>query len=111
MQLAQKSKLNSMLDHAPRIRAQQQQAAEQATIDELERRAAPLQWAVLLAVVAVTLGAAVDAWGPIAARIADQAAQAEVLARCMNGQAFSVGGDEILRCQIIKYNLVEGLKS
>lgn len=45
-----------MIDHAPRIRAQQQRAAESAAIAELERRSAPLLWAVGLTAIAAALG-------------------------------------------------------
>jgi len=45
-----------MIDHAPRIRALQQRAAESAAIAELERRSAPLLWAVGLTAIAAALG-------------------------------------------------------
>lgn len=45
-----------MNDHAPRIRAQQRKAASRAAINELERRSAPLLWAVGLTAIAAALG-------------------------------------------------------
>lgn len=45
-----------MTDHASRIRAQQRKAANRATIEELEKRSAPLLWAVGLLAIAVALG-------------------------------------------------------
>lgn len=45
-----------MNDHASRIRAQQRKAANRATIEELERRSAPLLWAVGLIAIAAALG-------------------------------------------------------
>lgn len=45
-----------MTDHASRLRAQQSKAASRAAIDELERRSAPLLWAVGLIALAAALG-------------------------------------------------------
>ena len=45
-----------MTDHYPRIRAQQGKAASRAAIDELEKRSAPLLWAVGLIAIAAALG-------------------------------------------------------
>lgn len=45
-----------MNDHAPHIRAQQRKAASRATIEELERRSAPLLWAVGLISISAALG-------------------------------------------------------
>ena len=41
-------------DHSPRIHAQQQQAIENAVMEDMEKRAAPLLMAVMLVVLAVT---------------------------------------------------------
>ena len=107
-----------MNDHAPRINAQQQQAAERETARDLAQRAAPLFWPVFMMAGAVALSFAESAFGgyvayyaDIAVRVADMAAQNEALVQCMNGQAFSLGDEGILRCQIIKYELVPGVQS
>lgn len=101
------------IDHAPRIRAQQRRAEESEVIKELAARAAPMLLSVCLAAIILGLGLANDASGhlmsgyiAIAADIADKAAQAEALVQCMNGQAFSLGDEGILRCHVTKYNLV-----
>ena len=56
-----------MTDHASRIRAQQQKAANRAAIDELEKRSAPLLWAVGLIAIAAALGLSVYQAGHAAA--------------------------------------------
>jgi hypothetical protein len=58
-------------DHAPRIRAQQQQAAENAAMQALEQSSAPLFWAVFVAAVLLAMGLSmhlVAAWKASAAR-------------------------------------------
>jgi len=56
-----------MEDHASRLRAQQQQAANRATIEELEKRRAPLLWAVGLIAIAAALGLSMYTAGHTAA--------------------------------------------
>jgi hypothetical protein len=56
-----------MTDHASRIRAQQGKAANRATLDELERRSAPLLWAVGLTAIAAALGLSMYTAGHTAA--------------------------------------------
>lgn len=46
----------TMTDHASRIRALQKKVANRAAIRELERRSAPLLWAVGLIAIAAALG-------------------------------------------------------
>lgn len=46
----------TMTDHALRIRAQQRKAANRAAIEEIERRTAPLLWAVGLTAISAALG-------------------------------------------------------
>ena len=43
-------------DHAPRIRALHQQAAENAAMEALEHASAPLFWAVFIAAVLIAMG-------------------------------------------------------
>lgn len=90
-------------DHAPRIIAQQQQAAENAAIDELEKRTAPLFWAVYLVTFAAVFAIAVDGWQ----HYKSLAAEHEHLVQCLNGQAVGMG-DAVLRCQVSQYHLVGG---
>lgn len=82
-------------------------------LEELKRHAAPLFWLAFLMAVAIIFGVAENAFGrdilyyaDIAERAIDIAAQDDALVQCMNGQAFSLGAEGILRCQIIKYELV-----
>jgi hypothetical protein len=56
-----------MNDHASRIRAQQGKAASRAAIDEMERRSAPLLWAVGLIAIAAALGLSMYTAGHTAA--------------------------------------------
>ena len=107
-----------MKDHAPRLLAQQQQIAESETMQELSKRAAPLFWPAFMMVGAVALVFAESAFGGYVVYYADHitqyldmAAANEALVQCMNGQAFSLGDEGILRCQIIKYELVPGVQS
>lgn len=106
-----------MIDHWPRIRAQEQLAAENAAIEELEKRAAPLFWAMCLIVFAIALGVAVDGCKAVAAyhaglieRIAEQAEQDEVLVQCIKGRTIDLDG-ALMRCEVTKYELVPGLRS
>lgn len=105
-------------DHAPRIRAQQQQAVEIEAIRTLSEHAAPLLWPVLCLAIAAVFCFAESAFGGDILYYADHieiyldmAAQHEALVQCMNGQVFSLGDEGLLRCQIIKYDLVQGVKS
>lgn len=45
-----------MIDHASRLRAQQSKAANRAALEEIERRSAPLLWAIGLIALAAALG-------------------------------------------------------
>ena len=56
-----------MNDHASRINAQQQRAANRSAIDELEKRSAPLLWAVGLIAIAAALGLSMYTAGHTAA--------------------------------------------
>lgn len=112
-QLAQKSKLNEMLDHAPRIRAQQQREAELAAIKELETRVAPLIWLVYVAAFLAVLCIGLDGWKryqEMAAYYTELAAEHEALVQCIKGHSFRLD-DAVLRCEVSKYKLVAGLKS
>lgn len=95
-----------MIDHYPRILAQQQQAAELAAIEELEQRAAPLIGLVYALAFAAVLIIAVDGWG----RYKELAAEHEAMVQCIKGRTFDLDG-AVLSCHVTDYKLVEGLKS
>lgn len=94
-----------MIDHAPRIRAQQQQKADQEAIADLERRSAPLQWAVMFAAVAITLVAAIDGLSAHIERYAALAVQEEAFVQCLNGKLLKLGGS-FVHCDVREINLV-----
>lgn len=95
-----------MIDHAPRIRARKQQAAEDAAMNELASRVLPFQYAVKLALFLIVCGIAVDGWN----KYADMAAQNEALVQCINGQAIGMGS-AVMRCNVREYKLVGEVKS
>ncbi len=92
-------------DHAQRIRAQQQHESDQAAIDELERRSAPLHWSVIAAVLAISLAAAVDGLTSHIQRYTALAAQEEALIQCLNGRMLKLGG-AFVQCQVREVSLV-----
>lgn len=92
-------------DHAPRIRAQQQQAADQEAIEELERRSAPLLWAVFAAAFAVSMSFAVDGLSAHVERYTDMAATSEAFAQCLNGRMIKLGG-AFVQCEVREIQLV-----
>lgn len=94
-----------MFDHAPRLRAEQQQAADLAAIEDLERRSAPLQWAVILAVLVICLVQAAEQLHAHVERYIDLAAQEEALVQCLNGRMLRVGG-AFVRCEVQEIQMV-----
>lgn len=102
-----------MIDHYPRIRAQQQQADELAAIEQLEQHVAPLIWLVYVAAFVAVFCIAVDGWKryeDMVAYYTDVAAQNEALMQCINGQALRLG-DAVLSCEVREYKLVAGVGS
>lgn len=97
-----------MIDHAPRIRAEQQQAAENAAIEDLERRSAPLLWAVYMAVMVLSLGYAAESVQTHIQRVAELAAQGEAFAQCLNGQTYMIES-VVVRCDLQERQLVAGV--
>lgn len=95
-----------MKDHAPRIRAQQQQEVENAESQALASRAAVLFWAIYVALALLIAGWIVDAWHSRC----EQVSQNEALAQCLNGRAIAIG-DAVLRCKVSNHRLVAGVKS
>ena len=95
-----------MIDHAPRIRAEQQQAADQSAIDDMESRSAPLQWAVLFATIALCAALAIDSLHEHVQHVTDMATTNEAFVQCLNGRAIGIDGG-ILRCDV--QQLVAGI--
>lgn len=85
----------TMIDHAPRIRAQQQQAAELEAIKELETRVAPLIWLFYAVAFFAVLSMAVHGWQ----NYAELAAEHEAMVKCINGQAVGVD-TAVMRCTL-----------
>jgi hypothetical protein len=81
-----------MVDHAPRIRAQQQAEQENAVMAELEKRSAPLHWALLVAVAALALAEIAGQSGAFVAHYNELSLANEKLVQCMNGSLTNVGG-------------------
>lgn len=102
-----------MIDHAPRIRALQENEAELATIRELEQRGAPLIGLVYAALFAAVLFIAADGWGRYK-ELADYYARLEMehaqLVQCMNKRGYLLDG-AVMHCVVSDYKLVTGLKS
>ena len=96
-------------DHSPRLRAQQQQALENAAMDEMEKRAAPLLMAVLIVVLAVTVSALANSVGTAVRHYSELVAVNEAMVTCMNGVTISLGDGELM-CEVRQYKkLVSGL--
>lgn len=70
-----------MIDHAPRLRAQQlQHEAENAAMEEMEKRTAPLFWIVMLSAAAILIGLrAYDAGRAAQVRVCPDAQRGERL--------------------------------
>ncbi len=79
-----------MIDHAPRIRAQQQAAIENIEMANLEQRAAPLQWALIVAILVLVIGAIVDQSREAIQRYTDMAAANEAMVQCLNGHLLRI---------------------
>lgn len=91
-------------DHAPRIRAQQLQAVENAAMENLEQRSAPLMWAMYVVALLLAADGLHSGWQ----QYADLAAQNEAMIQCINGSAIGLG-DAVLRCEVRDIKLVAGL--
>lgn len=94
-----------MIDHAPRILAQQKAARENAEMAELEQRSAPLHWAVICAVLVITLAQAVDSLSSYIERYTALAVQEEVFVQCLNGKLLKLGG-AFVHCDVREIQLV-----
>lgn len=98
-----------MNDHAPRIRAQQQAQIENKIIADLEKRAAPLQWALMLAVIAVILAGIVEQSHDFFQHYTELAHTNEAMVQCLNGQTIGLGSG-LLRCEVREFQLVAGVQ-
>lgn len=93
-----------MNDYAPRYLAQQQQAADQAVIDELEGMAAPLMMAIKAAVLVFILGGAWSALSGHVEQYIELAANNEAMVQCMNGRTIGLNEDAVMRCRVFEIN-------
>jgi hypothetical protein len=91
-----------MNDHASRIHAQQQQAAEIAAVESLRNLAAPLFGAVAVAVLLLAASGIRYGW----AQWQEMQQQNNAMVQCLNGQPLALG-KAVLRCQISSYELVD----
>lgn len=98
-----------MIDHAPRIRAQQQSERENEIIADLEKRAAPLQWALMLAVLAVMLASIVDQSRDFFQHYTELAHTNEAMVQCLNGQIIAIDNG-FLHCEVRENKLVAGIQ-
>lgn len=95
-------------DHAPRIRAQQQAEIENAEMELLEQRSAPLLWAVFMAVMVLSLGQAVHGVHDHLQRDAEEARNSKALVQCLNGKPLRLGS-ALVRCEVREFKLVTAL--
>jgi hypothetical protein len=89
-----------MIDHAQRI-------AEEKHIDEMERRAWPIAFVLVLALVAILIDFGLNVY-------ADDKYQgtketADIFAQCLSG-TFIDTGDGIIKCSVSKPKLIGGIK-
>ena len=97
-----------MIDHAPRIRAQQKAQQENAEMAELEQRSAPLLWVVYVCVVALVLSFSAGLLRGHFERYADLASANEAMVQCLNGHLVNV--DSVLvSCSTHSSELVTAL--
>lgn len=98
-----------MNDYAPRLRAQQQQAADERAIIELEQHIMPLMLSVKVTLIGLALALAWNFVGGHIEHYLSLAADQEALVQCINGKAIFLG-DDVLRCEVKQYQLVAGVK-
>lgn len=97
-----------MIDHAPRILAEQQAQRENEVMEDLERRSAPLLWAVYMAVLVLSLGSAAESAQAHIKHVAALASQGEAFAQCLNGKAYMIE-NVVVRCDMQERQLVAGI--
>jgi hypothetical protein len=86
-----------------RLKAQQQ-AADQAVIDELEQHSAPLALAIKAAMLAVILGGTGSALSGHVEQYIRLAANQEAMVQCMNGKTIGLNKDAVMRCSVYEIN-------
>ena len=90
-----------LLNHRAQVKA------ENNRMKEMEQHATPLFVVFIIAIILLAIGLSLSRY------VSDQIASAQesnrILAECMNGKAILVEG-AIMRCSIVKHNLVKGLK-
>lgn len=95
-------KLRDMLNHRALVIAENERMAE------LEQHATPLFVVFIIAVILIVLGLSLSKYVNAQTESAEESNR--ILADCMNGRAILVDG-AIMRCSIVKHNLVENLKN
>ena len=93
--------LAMLLNHRALIKAENERMAE------LESHATPLFVVFIIAVILLILGMSLTKYVNAQTESAEESNR--ILADCMNGRAIMVDG-AIMRCSIVKHNLVENLK-
>ena len=81
--------------------------AENERMEEMEQHATPLFVVFIIAVILLVLGLSLTKYVNAQTESAEESNR--ILADCMNGKAILVDG-AIMRCSIVKHNLVENLK-
>ena len=81
--------------------------AENELMEEMESHATPLFVVFIIAVILLVLGLSLTKYVNAQTESAEESNR--MLAACMNGRAILVDG-AIMRCSIVKHNLVENLK-
>ncbi len=94
-------KLRDMLNRRAQI------VAENERMREMESHATPLFVVFIIAVILLVLGMSLTKYVNAQTESAEESNR--ILADCMNGRAIMVDG-AIMRCSIVKHNLVENLK-
>lgn len=74
--------------------------AENAAIDDIERRAKPLVYALTIVALAVITNAIYTDRQDYAQAVKDAAASSALLAHCANGNSFAVGKETLIRCSV-----------
>lgn len=92
---------------AHRLNRQAEAERESIHMDEIERHAVPLFYAVMLAAVGMIGGSLIDEYA--ATKHAGSAKTASTFAQCLNGKSVAIDGS-ILHCEVKQYALVGGLK-
>jgi len=93
--------LKDTLNHRAQVKA------ENDCMREMEQHATPLFVVFIIAIILLVLGMSLTKYVNAQTESAEESNR--MLADCMNGRAILVDG-AIMRCSIVKHNLVKGLK-